>query len=727
MESRWRDADAAALPDLDGLVYASRLVGADQSLVLWGGGNTSAKLVERDFRDRETRVLRVKGSGSDLRTIQRKDFPGVRLDDVLPLEARGAMPDEAMVAYLAHTLMEPSSPRPSIETLLHAFLPATFIMHTHADAILALTNTPHGPRWMREALGEGAVWVDYQRPGFALSCAIAAAYRGQPHATAIVMEKHGLITWGATAHAAYEATVATVSHAEAFIAARHGTRATPGYVSSAGDVHARTAQAPAAGRHLDESTRRRIFATLAPRIRGLAARTTPKGQIIPPEKTYQVPAAARTILRFDAGEDVLAFASHPEAARLSNIGPATPDHLLNTKRTALYVPAHVTADPDALAESLATALEPAWQDWAASYVSYARQTSQLDSGTRPPQIDPRPQVLLLPGVGMVTLGRDARAAAISADLYRHAAATVLDAEAVDAYTSLDEADCFDVEFWPLELYKLTLAPPEPALARRVALVTGAASGIGRAIAARLAQDGAHVVIGDIDGTGAQAAATDLCRQYGAGRATGLAMDVTSEASVSAAFEATCATFGGLDILVSNAGIAPFSAIADMDLAIWQRSLDVNATGHFLVTREAVRLLARQGTGGSIIFITTKNVMAPGKDFGAYSAAKAAQAQLARVVAMEAADIGVRVNMINPDAVFRGSGLWSPELRRARAQAHGVTEAALGDFYQQRSLLGLPVLPEDVAEAACWLASDRASKTTGTVLTVDSGVPAAFPR
>jgi NAD(P)-dependent dehydrogenase (short-subunit alcohol dehydrogenase family) len=304
---------------------------------------------------------------------------------------------------------------------------------------------------------------------------------------------------------------------------------------------------------------------------------------------------------------------------------------------------------------------------------------------------------------------------------------VRDAEALDAFTSLDAHDCYGVEFWPLELYKLTLAPPEASLARRVAFVTGAASGIGRAIAERLAAEGAHVVVADVDLDGARVVADAITGRFGLARALAVECDVTQETGVAGAVAATIEAYGGIDILVSNAGIAPSGSVSSMPLAMWQRSFDINATGHFLVTRECLRVMEAQGTGGSIVYITTKNTMAPGKDFAAYSAAKAAQAQLARVVAMEAGTHGIRVNMINPDAVFRNSTLWAPEVRRARALAHGIDETNLEDFYRKRNLLRVTIDPDDVAEATWWLASDRSLKSTGTVITVDGGVPAAFPR
>ena len=362
-----------------------------------------------------------------------------------------------------------------------------------------------------------------------------------------------------------------------------------------------------------------------------------------------------------------------------------------------------------------------------AYVAYVRQGSPNTPAPDPEQVDVRPRVVLLPGVGMVTLGRDDQAAQQAADVYRHAVYTMRGATAVERYESLLAQDCFDVEFWPPERYKLTLAPRELELSRKIALVTGAASGIGRAIAERFAAEGAHVCICDVNEEGAEALAADLNGRYGAGRAIAMRTNVADEHEVAAAFERTVEAFGGLDILVSNAGIAPFSSIDQTNLADWQRAMDVNATGHFLAVREALRLFQRQGIGGNVICVATKNVTAPGKEFGAYSASKSAQAQLARVAALEGGEHGIRVNLINPDAVFRGSTLWSPELRRARAQAHGVSEAALGEFYRQRCLLGVPIFPEDVAEAAWWLACDRTRKMSGGVITVDGGVPAAFPR
>jgi NAD(P)-dependent dehydrogenase (short-subunit alcohol dehydrogenase family) len=313
------------------------------------------------------------------------------------------------------------------------------------------------------------------------------------------------------------------------------------------------------------------------------------------------------------------------------------------------------------------------------------------------------------------------------DIYHHTMAVIGNASLFGGYVSLSAKDAFDVEYWPLELYKLTLAPPEKELARRVALVTGGGSGIGRAVAHRLAAEGAHVVIGDVDEAGARKTAGDVLTAVGGGRALGLRMDVTSEASVRAAFEAAVLEYGGLDILVSNAGIAHSSPVDRMALADWERSFAVNSTGHFLVAREAMRILIPQGLGGSLVFVATKNVMSPGKDFAAYSAAKAAEAQLAKVLALEGAPHGIRSNIVNPDAIFQDSKLWSEDVRRERAAAQGIGVDQLEEFYRKRNLLGARILPEDVAQAVLFLASDRSAKTTGCTITVDGGVKDAFPR
>jgi len=685
MENRWSPAESHGRDPFDLLLHASRLIGADSGLVVWGGGNTSFKLQERDFRGRPTQVLRVKGSGSDLKTVEPRHFPGVRMDDVLPLFDREAMTDEAMVGYLERTLMDPHAPRPSIETLLHAFVPEACVLHSHADAICALTNTERGAEHVAAALGSDVAIVPYRRPGFQLSKEVGQARLARPDLRGVVLMKHGLVTWANTVRDAYDMHIHLVQQAEEY-ARQH----TAGRVSF-----------PSASPALPAASRRQIAATLAPVLRGL------------------VSAERRSVLHYDAGDDVLQFLASPKAGALSQVGPATPDHLMNTKRLPLFLE---NAEPTD-AEALAAAARNAMAAYRECYVEYVQRHNSDGHAL----LDPYPRIILVPGVGMWSTGADARRALIAGDIYHHTIAVMGTAEAVDSYRSLSEQDAFEAEYWPLELYKLSLLPPEQELARRVALVTGAGGGIGRGIAERLARAGAHVVVTDVDGDAAEQAAAKIVQANGEGRATAVRLDVTSEQDVTRAVEQAILSYGGLDVLISNAGIALPAAIHELSLADWSRSFAVNATGHFLIAREAVRCMRRQGIGGSIIFVASKNVPAPGKDFGAYSAAKAAETQLARVLAIENGEAGIRVNVLHPDAVFRGTNLWSQEVRQQRAQAHGIGIDELEEFYRQRNLLHTPVTTADVAEAAIFFASDRSACTTGATLAVDGGVREAFPR
>ncbi len=683
MRSQWSDAEAASLSDLDLLVYASRLIGAETSLVVWGGGNTSIKGTELDHRGRATDVLRVKGSGSDLKSVQKTDFPGVRLDDIRALLDREDMGDEEMVAYLAHALQEVAGPRPSIETLLHGFLPARVVIHTHADAVVSLTNTDRARDVIAGVYGSAVIPLPYRRPGFRISKDVADAIGENHAARAVILEKHGTITWGATIRDAYEATIGLITRAEDAIAERRRGRRVLG--------GSRVAVLP-------PDARRRMAVAVVPHLRRLVG---------------------RSVLSFDDGDEVVEFVSSTAAPELSQVGPATPDHTIYTKRLPCYVDTDRADDPEPLAAAIASAVERFIGDYTRYFAAHA------PAGL--PLADPRPRVVLVPGLGLFAVGRDKRTAGIITDIYRHTIAVLGNASAFGRYVSLSARDAFDVEYWPLELYKLTLAPPDRELARRVALVTGGASGIGRAAASRLAREGAHVVVTDVDEAGARKVAEEITASQGTGRALGVPMDVTSERSVEEAFDAAVLAYGGLDILVSNAGIAHSAPVDRMELADWERSFAVNATGHFLVARAAMRLFKAQRLGGALVFVATKNVMSPGRDFAAYSAAKAAEAQLAKVLALEGGALGVRSNIVSPDAVFKDSKLWSAPVRRERAAAQGIEVDKIEDFYRKRNLLASSILPDDVAEAILFLASDRSLKTTGCTLTVDGGVKDAFPR
>ena len=664
MLTRWAETPQN---EIDQLVYQSRLVGMEEDLVLWGGGNNSVKSTSTDLLGRSVEVMYIKSSGSDMKSIVPKQFPAVRLDYIASLRGRDEdMSDQEMVDYLARCLVDPASARPSIETLLHAFLPAKAVLHTHADAILALTNTRGREETVRACFGDSVISVPYRRPGFRLSRDVADAFDRQPEADGLILMNHGLITWGDTAQEAYERHIALVTRAEEF-----GTRAPRPASSNAAETR--------------------------------SPRTENDG------RAAALQIRQGRILEFDDSPETLAFLAREDAARITQIGAATPDHLLYTKRLPLFVRP---------GEDIAQAMRAHVERYDAWYREHPSEFAMLD---------PNPRIVLMPGVGMWTAGKDARAARIVRDIYRHTMRILAAAESAGGYETLNDLDAFHAEYWPLELYKLTLLPKEKELASKVALVTGAASGIGRACAERFAEEGAHVVVTDIDEALAQEVADSIVKKHGLRRAVAVSLDVASEADVESAFERTIREYGGVDVVVSNAGISSFGKLESLATADWDRAFDVNARGHFLVSRAALRIMREQGSGGSIVFNASKNVTAPGKEFGAYSVSKAAEAQLCRIVALEGGEYGIRANMLNPDAIFGGSRFWSDEMRAMRAQAYGVDTAKLPDFYRNRTLLKVEVTADDVAEAALFLAGPRSAKTTGAMLPVDGGVKEAFPR
>jgi rhamnulose-1-phosphate aldolase/alcohol dehydrogenase len=686
MKSRWSDKEAQGLSGLDILVHTSRLIGKDSNLVVWGGGNSSVKVKSLDHTGRPVRILYVKGSGSDMRTIVRKQFTPLRLDDLLPLMARDQMTDDEMVAYQSKSVLEPGAPKPSIETLLHAFLSPAHIYHTHADAICALTDTPNSRELIEKLYGKNVAVIPYVRPGFLLSKKTGEAFAKNPGLRAIILDKHGLITWGASAKEAYLETIRMISEAERFI-----TR------------HRRRPAARLSGPVVSRETRHAVAAAIAPTVRG------------------EVGRGKRMVLLYEDDPELLRFIHHPKAKSLSQIGPFTPDHLMHTKPRPLFLEMNGSSRPDP--GKIIAAIPKAMAQYRKRYADY------FDRYKTPgvTMLDPNPRVILIPGVGIFTTGKDRRASRIVRDIYLHTIGVIQDSAAISSYVSLSPRELCDFEYWPMENFKLTLLPPEKELSRRIALVTGAAGGIGKAIAERLAAEGAMVILTDIDLKKTRSAAEAINQKAGEENAAAVAMDVTREASVQKAFDEAVRAYGGLDILVSNAGIAKSSPVDRLLLSDWDRSIAVNATGHFLVSREAIRIFKEQGLGGNIVVISTKNVLAPGKDFGAYSASKAAQAQLSRILAIEGAEDKIRVNMVNPDGVFQESGLWSKEIRLERAKAHGIPIGTLEDFYSQRNLLKSKIYPNDVAEAVLFFASDRSAKTTGAILPVDGGVREAFPR
>ncbi len=684
MKSLWHDSQIKGKNSLDQLVYRSRLLGLETKLCVWGGGNTSTKRLERNHLGQFTQVLWVKGSGSDLKVSERKHFSPLRLDDLLPLLKRKDMSDEEMVDYLMHSLMDPKAPRPSIEALLHAFLPFQDIDHSHADAILSITNTSRGREIAERIYGNELLWIPYVKPGFELSKCMFGAYQKNKSAKGAILENHGLITWGNSSKESYSRMVQFVSRAENYI-----HKKAKGKKPFGRQIH------PV----LSERERNSWLERYLPVIRKAVSKQK------------------RAVLYTVTNPAALEFASSALGPKVSQTGPATPDHMLRTKRIPLFLRAN---DIRKLAEA---ALVNQIEAFAKAHERYFKR---FRSGWMQ-MLDPCPRIVLIPGIGLVATGKDMDSAIQCAEVYEHSIQTMRGAQAIDRYKSLPLPLAFEVEYWPLELYKLTLAPAEKPLARRIALITGAAGSIGRAIAERLLRDGMHVALCDLGFKKTARLAGEFCAKFGPRRAIGLRMDVTKEAEVSRAFFETALAFGGLDLVVSNAGVAHIAPVDTLRLSDWEKSLGVNATGHFLVAREAFRIFKRQGLGGNLVFIATKNVLAPGKDFGAYSASKSAEAQLARICAIEGGEFDIRSNMVNPDGVFEGSGLWSDEIRKDRAESYGIPKNKLEDFYRNRNLLKTKILPSDVANTVAFLASDESSKTTGCILTVDGGVREAFPR
>ncbi len=669
-------------------VYSSRLIGADPELVLHGGGNTSLKSSARDRFGDELAVLHVKGSGSELDSVEPAGLPAVALEPLRRLRALDRLDDEAMVAELRRWLLEPSSPNPSVETLLHAFLPHTCIDHSHANAILVLTDQPDAEARIRELFGPRVGFVPYIMPGFALAKRAAEVFEKAPGVEGLVLEKHGLFSFGAGARESYEAHVRLVDQAERAI-----ERALAG----------RRASRPAV------AAPPRDAASLAPLVRGALAQRTGD-----PDRPFQ-----RWILEARSSPEILAFATSDSARRLAESSPITPDHVIRTKGPYLRAEL-VGGDDAALRASLGAQVEA----YRAAYLDYFARNQRARGVSRTP-LDPTPRVVLVPGVGLFAAGESKRAARIAADLAEASVRVKLQAEALGRYEGVSEADLFDVEYWSLEQAKLG-SRGRPPLGGDVALVTGGAGAIGEGVARSLLDAGAHVVLCDRDAARLEGS---LGRLAGGAALAPVVCDVTEERSVEAAFAEAARRFGGVDLVVAGAGIARAGRIESLGLDDWRTAVGVNLDGTFLTLRAALAHFARQGTAGHVVLISTKNVFAPGAEFGAYSASKAGAHQLARVAALEGAASGVRVNLINADAVFgdpaNPSGLWR-EVGPARAAARGLSPEGLEDFYRERNLLKARVTPQHIGQAVVFFASQK-TPTTGAVLPVDGGLPEAFPR
>jgi len=678
MENLWNDSDAKAAiashakkgigEDLGLRVYTTRLLGGEPRLVLHGGGNTSVKTRMADITGQTIDVLCVKGSGWDMGTIEAPGLPAVRLAPLRELHGLQALSDEDMVNVQRANLLDSKAPNPSVETLLHAFLPHKFIDHTHSNAVLSLTDQPDGAELAADLYGKRAALVPYVMPGFALAKKCSEVSNANPRVEGLILLKHGIFTMGETAEEAYGRMIDLVTMAEQRLA-RATRKIFPG---------AALPSTPAGA------------ADVAPILRGLMSI---------PAKTGGREAAQRFVFEFRSNPEILAFVNGKEIARYSQQGPVTPDHAIRTKNLPLVVPAPEAGKLDAFKAAAKAALEK----FAADYHAYfARYNGKQIVAKK--ELDPVPRVVLVPGVGLFGVGNSAKDARIAADLAETTVAVIADAERLGTYQCIPEPDIFDIEYWSLEQAKLSAAAEKP-LARRIAVVTGGASGIGAATAAAFAKEGAEVVV--------------LDRDVSKVRGFAIACDVTNPAAVRAAFDRIAATYGGVDIVVSNAGAAWQGKIGDVDEKTLRDSFELNFWAHQSVAQNAVRLMRVQGLGGCLLFNASKQAVNPGPDFGPYGLPKAATLFLSRQYALDHGAEGIRSNAVNADRIR--SGLLTDEMIAQRSKARGLSEAG----YMGGNLLGLEVTADDVAQAFVSLA--KAPKTTGAVITVDGGNIAAALR
>ena len=685
----------ASLPE--GLIlrfYTSRLIGRDPNLVLHGGGNTSVKLKIRNILGEEQEVLYVKGTGADLATIEPEGLVGLDLNGLRKLRRLEHLPGEEMENQLLTHKISAQSPDPSVEALLHAFLPHRYVDHTHADAILILTNQKRANDFVREGLGSKVGIVPYLPSGFPLAKGVADFYKRNPEVEAIVVLSHGIFTFGESARLSYETMIRYVGKAEAYI--KNKIKGRP--LVSLPSKPVRTKDLASSG------------ARVCQVIRGVCAHRDHDGRM------------RRFYAEIRDGDKMRKVSLAREMKEICQSGVLTPDHIIWTKNRAVYIE-DIPEDDIPLRQTV----EKCVNEFKVSYEKYFK-SQVAEKKVKRESLDPYPRIFLVKGVGLVALGFTRKAAQIAADIAEHAIQAKLLAMTLGKYVPISDSHVFDMEYWSLQQKKLSRTSPD-LLQGQVALITGGGGAVGLGIADRLLAHGAAVVISDIDETRLQKVYSILAAKYGEDRLEKSCFDVTDYAAVEQAFVETSRRLGGIDLLVPNAGIAHVAKIEDLDPARLDQVMAVNLKGTFNVIKASIPIFKRQGTGGNIVAVSSKNVFDPGAAFGAYSASKAAVHQISKIAALELAELGVRVNLINPDAIFGdaevSSKLWElvgPERMRSR----GLDPEGLKEYYRQRNLLKVQVLAEHVGNAVVFFASEQ-TPTTGATLPVDGGIPAAFPR
>lgn len=690
----WDDKKAAELQgnEVDLFIYRSRLLGADLRLTNFAGGNTSVKLTETDpVTGKEAEVMWVKGSGGDIGTLTRNGCASLYTERLRALRNRyrGLAFEDEMVGLFNHCLFDPKCAAPSIDTPLHGLLPFKHIDHLHPDAIIAIAASKDGEKIMRELWGDSMGWLPWQRPGFDLGLKLEAIVAQNPKLRGVILGGHGLFAWGETSLESYQNTLEIIEKASLFLEDNYGKKRP---VFGGARITGITS----------EELRREKAAAIAPVLRGLAG------------------SRRSMIGHFTDDPRVLEFVNSHDLERLARMGTSCPDHFLRTKIRPLVLDLPEGLDESGVYEHVSKQFE----SYRIDYQLYYDRCRHSDS---PAVRDPNPVVILYPGVGMFTFAKDKQTARVAAEFYINAINVMRGAEAVSEYTGLSEQEAFNIEYWLLEEAKLQRMPKPRPLSGKIALITGSGGGIGKAVARKFAEEGACVMLNDINEERLAGAQEEFLRLFGKDAVAATSMNVTGPASVERAMKETVLAFGGVDIIVNNAGISLSKTLTDHTLEDWDKLYDILVKGQFLVSRAGVGILKKQRSGGDIINIVSKNAVVSGPNNAGYGSAKAAQAHLSRLMASELGSDGIRVNAVNPDAVIADSNIWAGGWAEGRAKAYGITVEELPAYYAKRTLLNQVILPEDIANACFALVGGLLSKSTGNAINVDGGVAMAFLR
>ncbi len=692
----WDDAEAARLggDEVALLIYRSNLLGADLRLTNYGGGNTSCKLMSKDpLTGSEVEVMWIKGSGGDIGTLKKSGLAALYVDRLRSLKNvyRGVAYEDEMVELFNHCIYDLASKAPSIDTPLHGFLPFKHIDHLHPDAAIAIAAAKDGKKITQELFNGTIGWVEWKKPGFELGLQLKQCLDENPGIRGIMLGSHGLFTWGDTAYESYINTLEVIERCAEYLEENYGKKA------------------PVFGgqkiQSLDESDRKKQAAAIAPILRGFCS------------------SERHMIGHFTDDPRVLEFINSHDLGRLAPLGTSCPDHFLRTKISPLVLdlrPDEDLSDVKALQDRLA----PAFAAYRQMYTDYYNTCKHDNS---PAIRDTNPVIILYPGVGLFSFSKDKQTARVAAEFYTNAINVMKGAEAISEYTSLPRQEAFDIEYWLLEEAKLQRMPKPNALSGKIALITGSAGGIGKAIAKKFADEGAVVILNDINTERLEAAAEEFKKQYGKDAYTTSVLNVTKSEQINTALETAALAFGGVDIVVNNAGLSISKPIADHTEQDWDLLYDVLVKGQFFVTQAAVAVMKKQDIGGDVINIVSKNALVSGPNNAGYGSAKAAQLHLSRLNAAELGADGIRVNVVNPDAVISDSNIWAGGWAEGRAKAYGITVEELPAYYAKRTLLNQIILPADIADACFAFTGGLLSKSTGNVLNVDGGVAMAFVR